>query len=90
MFKDREGSHCRACAFVATGTHLKITSGWSRRGHGDADKKERQCNWWCAACGDQYNWKNSNRILVFKIVRTAEMQKFYQRTHALDDLAPRW
>ena len=22
-----------------------------------------QCNWWCAACGGQYEWRAPNRIL---------------------------
>ena len=26
---------------------------------------EKQSNWWCAACGGQCDWRNSNRVLVF-------------------------
>ena len=25
-----------------------------------------QCNWWCAACGGQCDWRNPNRILVMQ------------------------
>ena len=25
---------------------------------------ERQCNWWCAAYGGKYNWKDPNTVLV--------------------------
>ena len=32
---------------------------WVSTRHG-----KKQCNWWCAACGDQYSWKNPNRYLV--------------------------
>ena len=27
---------------------------------------KKQCNWWCAACGGQYNWRNPNRVLVIQ------------------------
>ena len=26
--------------------------------------REKQCNWWCTACGGQYRWKDPNRVLV--------------------------
>ena len=26
----------------------------------------KQCNWWCAACGGQCDWKNPNRVLVIQ------------------------
>ena len=60
--KDREGSHCRTSALTVFGTRLRTTSG-GFFGHGDVNKK-KQCNWWCAACVGQYDWRNSNRILV--------------------------
>ena len=25
---------------------------------------KKQCIWWCAACGGQYNWRDPNRVLV--------------------------
>ena len=32
---------------------------------GDSAKSgEKQCNWWCAACGGQYKWRDANRVLV--------------------------
>ena len=27
---------------------------------------KKQCNWWRAACGGQYTWKNSNRVLLIE------------------------
>ena len=34
---------------------------WVSSGH-----VKKQCNWWCAACGGQYNWRHPNRILVIQ------------------------
>ena len=28
------------------------------------NKMRKQCKWWCAACGGQYNWRDPNRVLV--------------------------
>ena len=34
-------------------------------GHGnDNKKKNKQCNWWCAACGGQYDGRAPNKVLV--------------------------
>ena len=34
-------------------------------GHGDSSKKKkRQCNWWCAACGCQYDRRNPSKVLA--------------------------
>ena len=33
-------------------------------GHGGQQKK--QCNWWCAACAGQDNWKDRNGVLVIQ------------------------
>ena len=34
-------------------------------GHGDGNnRKTKECNWWCAACGGQYDWRAPNRLLV--------------------------
>ena len=30
---------------------------WVSTGHGDGNnRKKKHCNWWCAACGGQYEW----------------------------------
>ena len=34
---------------------------WWISGHG-----KKQCNWWCAACGGQYDLKAPNRVLVIE------------------------
>ena len=63
MLVEGQASHCRTCALTVIVTRLRTTSG----GHGDVNKKKkRQCNWWSAACGGQYDWRNPNRILVIQ------------------------
>ena len=38
---------------------------WVSTGHGDGNNsKKKHCNWWCAACGGQYEWRVPNMILV--------------------------
>ena len=45
----------------STDSRMKTTFWWISSGHG-----KKQCNWWCAACGGQYDWKAPNRILVIQ------------------------
>ena len=40
---------------------------WMTRFGGDGNHRKKHCNWWCAACGGQYEWKAPNRILVVQI-----------------------
>ena len=40
-------------------------------------KKKKHCNWWCAACGGQYEWRAPNRILVVQIGVNANEAKVY-------------
>ena len=43
---------------------LRMTSG-GVTGHDDGNnRKKKQCSWWCAACGGQYDWRAPNRLLV--------------------------
>ena len=46
-------------ALIATDSRLKTTSGGFFSAYG-----KKQCNWWCAACSGQYNWKAPDRVLV--------------------------
>ena len=40
---------------------------WVSMVHGDGSKnKKKQCDWWCAACGGQDNWRAPNRVLVMQ------------------------
>ena len=37
-------------------------------GHGDSNSgKKKQCNWWCAVCGGQYEWRAPNRVRVVQL-----------------------
>ena len=40
-----------------------------------AKKKEKHCNWWCAACEGQYEWRAPNRILVVQLGTNANEAK---------------
>ena len=40
---------------------------WVSSGYGDGNnRKEKQCSWWCAACGGQYDWRAPNKVLVIQ------------------------
>ena len=49
---------------------------WSS-GHG-----QKQRNWWCTACGGQYNWRDPHRILVIQQDSTdlQEAKKCFEHT----------
>ena len=52
---------------------------WVSTGHGDGNnRKKKHCNWWCAACGGQYEWRAPNRILVVQIGVNANEAKVFQ------------
>ena len=52
-------------------------------GHGDSSKKnkKKQSNWWCAAFGGQYDWRNPNRVLVMQHSTDRSEAKVF-RVHA--------
>ena len=50
---------------------------WVSTRHG-----EEQCNWWCAACGGQYTWRNPNGVLVLQD-STDRREAKVCRAHAL-------
>ena len=69
------------CALIVTDTRLKITPGGSRRRMVKAARSgTKQCSWWCAACGEQCNWKDPNRVLVIQDRVSSEVKVF--RAHA--------
>ena len=53
---------------------------WVSTGHGDGNnRKKKHCNWWCAACGGQYEWRaHSNRILVVRLGANANEAKVFK------------
>ena len=51
-------------------------------GHGDGNnRKKNHCNWWCAACGGQHEWKAPNRILGVQLGGNANEAKVF-KAHA--------
>ena len=59
---DREETHCRTCALIATGIRLKITSGGSRRGMVRAAKAIGGVRRAAAST----NWTDPNRVVVIQ------------------------
>ena len=53
---------------------------WVSAKHGKKQSKKKQCNWWCAACGGQNDWRNQNR--VFGSYRTDSSEEKVSRVHA--------
>ena len=51
-----------------------------RRGRKEKKRKKKQCNWWCAACGGQYDWKDPNRVLVTHDVADPSEAKVFRAT----------
>ena len=49
---------------------------WVLTGHG-----KKLCNWWCAACVGQYNWRDPNRVLVVQDSTDRSEAKVF-RAHA--------
>ena len=48
-------------------------------GHGDGNnRKKKHCDWWCAACGGQYEWRAPNRILVVQLGVNANEAKVFK------------
>ena len=43
---------------------------------------KKQTNWWCAICGDKYDWKQPNRLLVVQTSESVNQAKVF-RAHAV-------
>ena len=57
-------------------------SWWVSTGHGDGNnRKKKHCDWWCAACGGQYEGRAPNRILVVQLGANANEAKVF-KAHA--------
>ena len=55
---------------------------WVSTGHGESNSgKKKQCNWWCAACGGQYEWRAPNRVRVVQLGVNANEAKVF-KAHA--------
>ena len=53
----------------------------SRHGDGKKKRKTNQCNWWSAACGNQYDWRIPNGDLVILDSKDRSEAKVF-RAHA--------
>ena len=73
--KGREGSSCPLFALLAHRFPIEDCICWVSQGHGS--KKKRQCNWWSAACGGQYNWRDPNRVLIIQDGTDASAAKVF-------------
>ena len=55
---------------------------WVSSEHGDgSNRKKKLCSWWCADCGDQYDWRAPSRILVRQTSANANEAKVF-KAHA--------
>ena len=77
QLEGREGSHSRTFALTAIVFPIEDCVWWVSTRHGD-----EQCNWWCAACGGQYTWRNPNGVLVLQD-STDRREAKVSREHAL-------
>ena len=68
---------CRTYAHIVVAFFLRTTFGG---GHGDGNDRKKQCNWWCAACSSQYDWRAANRFLVIQDSVILEKRKFFEHT----------
>ena len=70
----REESQCLTCARTATISLWKTTFGGSLGG--------KTTKWWCATCGEKYDWRQPNRLLVVHTGDSFELAKVY-KAHAV-------
>ena len=70
---------CLTSARIAPASLWMTTCGGYRRDTETATiGKKKRCNWWCAACGGQYEWKAPNRILVVQIRANADRANVFK------------
>ena len=57
---------------------------WVSTGHGDGNnRKKTHYHWLCAACGGQYEWRASNRMLLVQLGANANEAKAFNAHAAL-------
>ena len=53
--------------------------GSASTGYGDGNcRKKKHCNWWCTACGGQYEWRVPNRISMVQIGANTNRAKVFK------------
>ena len=76
--EDKEDIQCPTCARIATVSPWKTTSGGSLGEKGN--------KWWCAICGKNYDWKQSNMLLVVQIGESIDQVKVFKARAVSQDL----
>ena len=62
---------------------LEVYIWWVSTGNGDSNNKKKQhCSWCCANCGETYEWKAPNRLLVVQTGDSASKAKVF-KAHAV-------
>ena len=72
---DQRESRCPACVQIATVSPLEDYIWWV------SGRKGRN-NWWCAICGEKYDWKQPNRLLVVQTGESIDQAKVL-KAHAV-------
>ena len=63
-------SQCPTCARIVTVSRWKTTFGWSQG--------KKHTTWWCAICGEKYDWKEPNSVLVVQTGETVNQAKVFK------------
>ena len=66
----KEALRCHTCVRIVTVSRWKSTFGGSQEGKGT--------NWWCAICGEEYDWKRPNRLLVVQTGESVNQAKVFR------------
>ena len=69
----KEALRCHACARIVTVSRWKTTFGGS----------VGRNNWWCAICGEKYDWKQPNRLLVVQTGESVNQARAHAVLHGL-------
>ena len=63
-------SRCHICAQIAIVFSLEDYMWWDSVG-------KKHCSWWCAVCGEKYDWRAPNRLLVVQTSESASLAKVF-------------
>ena len=79
--RSKEASRCHICARIVTVSRWKTTYGGSLKEGGRRRRGKKHTNWWCAICGEKYDWKQPSRLLVVQTGESVNQAKVF-RAHA--------
>ena len=75
QLEDKEESQCLTCTRIATVSPLEDHIWW-------VSGKKKTTKWWCAVCGEKYDWRQPNRLLVVQTDDSIEQAKVF-KAHAI-------